>query len=860
MAKEIFENEFLSNERINTLPFRSHYIPFKRGDNPQYFHGALLKETSSEVIMLNGKWNFKEYKKKEDFKNLNYQFKRGENIPVPYSVQCLGYDQIQYLNCEYPFPFHPPYIDLDNPLFHYQRKFKIEKKRGDYIFVSEGIDNAFYLFINNKKVGYSLISHSKSEFDITSYIKEGENKIDILVLKWSASSYFECQDKFRFSGIFRDVYILNRPHVRITDYYFHTRVVGNDGFLDFENLSEIPISVYFRNKKYIAAPHKKVTFMEKNANLWTAEEPNLYALRLETRDEVIYEKVGFRVVSTKDGVFKINDKHVKLKGVNRHESNPYSGAYTSLIDTYNDLKLMKDLGINAVRTSHYPDMPEFYEICDNLGLYVLDEADVETHGAAQYTGQFSKHTWDEFASRESNVEPIYDREVSLYERDKNRTCVIIFSLGNESGWGKMFFKGLDYIKARSDRPVHYEGVWHAEKASDYYDKRLDFASRMYPSPQELKEKHLLDKREKRPIIMCEYSHAMGNSNGDLKDYWDLFNSSDRFCGGFIWEWCDHAVLVKGKLHYGGDSNDLKNDGNFCVDGLVTPFRELKSNTLEMQAIYKGKYKEDKRINNIENFKPSFANSNIRIVGEDQNAGLKQIFVNGKPVLKDGVSINLLRAPIDNDKFQFESFEKIENAQFVVEKSKKEDKLISYQGYLFNNEKLLSFKVSYEVVEDHLEISLSYKKEKKELFLPRVGVTFRLDGTYTNYSFFGYGPLESYSDKHIYSTMGEHTSRIGEEINYNLKPQECGSRFFSSYARLKNVEFTAKKPFSFSILPYSRETLAKTKHNYELRKSSDAYVSLDVQMAGVGSNSCGPVLDEKYWVKESDNNIFKIYFK
>ena len=597
----IFNNEFLNHKRINTLSFRSHYIPFKKGDKPAYYHGALIKESSSEVISLNGEWNFKAYKKYQDFESLDYPFKKKEKIDVPSCVQCRGYDVIQYLNILYPFPFNPPYIDVDNPLFHYQKYINIQKRDNFYI-VFEGVDNAFYLFVNNQKVGYSCISHSKSEFDITPYLRDGENKIDVLVLKWSFSSYFEDQDKFRFSGIFRDVYLLNRKKEHITDYRFKTRIEGKDGIISFLNKSDVDITLKIRNQKFEISPYEEKEIRIKNARMWNHEHPYLYNVSLSHDDEIIYERIGIREVSVNGGVFKINGEHLKLKGTNRHESHPINGMTVTKEDTYKDLMLMKKIGINAIRTSHYPDIPEFYELCDRLGFYVLDEADLETHGADLYTGTFNHELWREFADREENEYPIYLREKSLFERDKNKTCVVIFSLGNESSFGKAFYKGLDYLKENSDRPIHYEGVFNALK-EDYYDSRIDFASRMYASPSALIEEHLNDPRETRPIILCEYSHAMGNSNGDLKDYWDVINSSDRFVGGFIWEWCDHAVMVNGKLHYGGDSNNLPNDGNFCVDGLVTPFRKFKSNTLELQAIYHNKLQEDKKIDKTKTFKP-----------------------------------------------------------------------------------------------------------------------------------------------------------------------------------------------------------------------------------------------------------------
>ena len=339
---KIFEDEFLYNKRINTLPFRAHYIPFDKKDKIKHRYGIIDKNSSSRLYSLNGIWNFKAFKKYQDVTNLDISFSGNDRIDVPASVQTRGYDYIQYLNCRYPFPFHPPYIDIDNPLFFYSRSFIIEKKEGRIIIVFEGVDNAFYLFINKIKVGYSNIAHSKSEFDITDYVKIGENIIDVLVLKYSASSYFECQDKFRMSGIFRDVYLLYRDEKHITDYRFITHIKKDKGIINFINNSEVDISLKFKNKSFIVSPHKDIDIIVNHPRLWNEEDPYLYNFSLSHGDEIIYERVGIREISTSDGVFKINGKHIKLKGVNRHESHPVNGATVSIKDTYNDLKMMVD--------------------------------------------------------------------------------------------------------------------------------------------------------------------------------------------------------------------------------------------------------------------------------------------------------------------------------------------------------------------------------------------------------------------------------------------------------------------------------------------------------------------------------------
>ena len=856
----IFENEFLSNDRINTLPFRCHYVPFGVDDKPKKIRGILDKFSSSKIISLNGEWSFKAHRKYQDFANLDEDLQ--ETIPVPSCVQCFGYDVIQYINSIYPFPYNPPYIDCDNPLFHYRKTIHLEKKDRFYL-VFEGVDNAFYLFVNKQKAGYSNIAHSKSEFDITDYVVDGDNIIDVLVLKWSASSYFEDQDKFRFSGIFRDAYLLNRKQNHIVDYRIITKRQGKDGIIEFQNLSPVDILLRLGKKKAFAQAGKTVYLRIPKAHLWSAEDPYLYNLTLSSGDEAIYESVGIRDVSVKGGIFRINGKHVLLKGVNRHESNPITGMTVTIEDTYRDLALMKKLNVNAIRTSHYPDIPEFYELCDRMGFYVMDEADVESHGAASANpSEYSLKAWQEFANIPGNKEAIYQREVSLFERDKNRTCVVIFSLGNESSFGTMFNKGLDYIRQASDRPIHYEGVWNSLIPEDYYDPRIDFASRMYPSPEEMRDRHLLDKKETRPIIMCEYSHAMGNSNGDLRDYWELFRSSPRFCGAFVWEWCDHAVMANGKLHYGGDSNSLPNDGNFCVDGLVTPFRKLKSNSLEMQAIYGGKERPDRLVDKTQSAKRPKKGPLVDF-SYNYDGKLLKLFADGKNLLSGKMELCYLRAPLDNDRFEKEtSFKKLELASLEFNEIECDDDKVTYQGCLLSNEDetLLSFALSYEEQGNRLAAHLKYEILKEDLLVPRMGIRFRLKKKEKEFTFFGYGPDESYVDKCIHSKMGEWKVAIADGIKNNLKPQECLSRCGASYLKLSNLFITADHPFSFSVSPFSLEDLSSKKHDYELRNHNDVYVHLDIAMAGVGTGSCGPRLDKKYWIPQKGENTFYIYVK
>ncbi|MBQ7769880.1 MAG: beta-galactosidase, partial [Clostridia bacterium] len=526
--------EYESFARIGVEPHRSYYIPFAETDKIKTVYGIVDRRSSSRFLSLDGVWQIKQHRSVYEA-DVNETL--DDTIPVPACVQMHGYDQKQYLNVQYPFPVLLPHVTRDNPCWHYRRAFTLDKKDGERYYLNfEGVDNAFYLYVNGTYKGYSQISHATSEFDVTDLVQNGENRVDVFVLKWSISTYLECQDKYRFSGIFRSVYLLKRPEKHIRDYRIQTSFAGNYGVLTFVNESEVDIRLEFlRNAAFVKAGGR-VEFTVKNPKKWTAENPNLYTLTLFSQGEKIVEKVGFREVRIDGKVFKINGEHIKLKGVNRHDFNTDTGATVSLANIVQDLRLMKKLNVNAVRTSHYPNMPEFYQLCDKIGLFVMDEADLEMHGAATRDGGYDHKLWSEYAENEIFTGGILDRHTALVERDKNRPCVIIWSLGNESSFGKAFFKGAKYIRKRdTSRPVHYEGLQEANKKY-YYTKLVDMVSMMYPSLEKIEKDVLKNPKETRPFVLCEYTHAMGNSCGDIADYWQVINANDQCMGGFVWEW------------------------------------------------------------------------------------------------------------------------------------------------------------------------------------------------------------------------------------------------------------------------------------------------------------------------------------
>ena len=582
-------HETLTTQK-NALKTRSFYIPFPNRNFTE-------NEFFSPCVTLLSDWKFSYFPKITDEA---FECIPSDNIKVPSCWQILGYDQNQYTNVRYPFPYDPPYILKDDPCGVYETTYSAEKISGRYYMNFEGADSCLYLFVNGDFVGYSTVSHSSAEFDITPFLKEGENKIKVVVVKWCCASYLEDQDKLRMSGLFREVYILRRPENHLRDYRITTDVKGCDGIIDITLDADAEVSLYDGERLLDKKSGKELYFTVENARLWTAETPELYQLIIACNGEYIREFVGIRKVKIDGTVFKINGAPIKFKGVNRH-SMTINGYVESVDDMVKDILLMKRHNVNAVRTSHYPPHPLFTRLCDKYGIYVLEEADIESHGAiSRYTGS-GWHQYNDIVEREEFKEQMLHRQYRMVERDKNRPSVVIWSLGNETGWisdgeSVMFLDlvsppancnnlidTMKYLKSLdTTRPVHYEG-WYIITEKNKSDPRSlpDINSRMYP-PIEFMQ-YICDHEPAVPLILCEYTHAMGNSCGDVAAYWDLIYSRKECCGGFVWEWCDHGVKKDGKQYYGGDFGDKLNSSNFCIDGLVELDRSSVHSSLKEVA-------------------------------------------------------------------------------------------------------------------------------------------------------------------------------------------------------------------------------------------------------------------------------------
>jgi len=607
---------------VGTLPQRCHYLPFESV--------SAARDDNDRREPLNGEWEFlycaDDGELPEDF----FDGTLPHTIPVPSCWQMHGYGRHQYTNVHYPIPCDPPHVPAVNPCALYRRTFKAADDGMRRTLVFEGADSCLYVWINGSFVGYSQVSHMMSEFDVTGFLRPGDNQIAVLVYQWCTETYLEDQDKLRMNGLFRDVYLLSRPQNHIFDYSIKQtfgseyRRVTLDIQAAYTGSPEIVTAALFdpggNPVAKGATQDGALRFVVEDPLLWTAETPQLYTLLWETagggQREAIADRIGLRDVSVRDGILRVNGSPVRLKGVNRHDSDPVTGYVISREQMLKDLTLMKLYNVNAIRTSHYPNAPLFYELCDEYGFYVMDEADYEAHGVERNQGDvwsgdretMTAHRVDDgclIAEMPEYRDSIVDRAVRMVQRDKNRACVFSWSLGNEGRWGDNLIAAAEAVALLDpSRPRHYENIHHDDKRYGAGEGLLGFVSRMYASTDWIEReffKHgepfphgewprIIDPTETRPLVLCEYSHAMGLGPGDLEDYYQLMERHPRFCGGFVWEWCDHGVYAgtsadgRPKFLYGGDFGEFPHDGNFCMDGLVYPDRRPHTGLRELGSV------------------------------------------------------------------------------------------------------------------------------------------------------------------------------------------------------------------------------------------------------------------------------------
>jgi len=584
--------------QINTLPTHAWFIPYADPNQPI----PELPGTSSRVLSLNGRWFFYLFDSKDqipiDIKEKPVELAKPEAVDVPGCWETQGYDRPQYLNILYPFPVDPPYIPRENPTAVYQKKFTVPESwsEQEIQITFLGVSSAFEIFLNGQFIGAGKGSHMTSEFSLTPYLDiKHENLLTVFVYKWCDGAYLEDQDMWRMHGIFRDVYLSARPTLHIQNVQIQTDYdpVTSEGILELSfstnNQNILPLKITLRSTSGELITLREVNSDEKvsetfkEINLWTAETPNLYQLIIETLDdkintlEVVGFYIGFRRIKIVDQQLLLNGTSIILKGVNRHEFDPDTGWTVSPALMEKDIQMMKQHNINTVRTSHYPNHPYWYSLCNRYGIYIIDEADLETHGFA-YVGN-----WSQLSDSQAWETAYLDRVIRLVERDIAHPSVIIWSLGNESGYGHNHDKMAEWIRSRDpSRPIHYEGAGNAEI--------VDIVSVMYPSINSLETAGKNEAQDPRPFFMCEYAHAMGNSPGNLREYWELIYQYRRLIGGCVWDWVDQGQRVMNSegistFYYGGDFGDIPNDGNFCINGLVNPDRDPHPGLYELMYWY-----------------------------------------------------------------------------------------------------------------------------------------------------------------------------------------------------------------------------------------------------------------------------------
>ena len=976
----------------------AYFIPFADKD-------TALSGTRDESVYfktLIGEWNFKFYHSVTEIEDAcAVVFADDDKLPVPMNWQNAldrGFDTPNYTNVNYPYPTDPPHVPDENPAGVYTRTFTVTERElsGKTMMLTfEGVDSCFYLFVNGTFVGYSQVSHMTSEFNVTKYLHAGENEVRLVVLKWCDGSYLEDQDMYRASGIFREVYLLARDESRIEDLFVKTNLNADftaaDIVLDVTAVGEAALSYELLDKDgaVLLSGGGKVKGEQTLAigkleapNLWSDEIPYLYNLVITCGTEVINIPVGVRKVEVIGAVVYINGQKVKARGVNRHDSHHLLGHATPMEHIRRDLLIMKAHNCNMVRTSHYPNDPRFYALCDELGFYVCDESDIECHGIGIY-----RNTNELVGSAEWS-EAFLDRGARMLERDKNHPCVIMWSVGNESGSGLNHRLMSEYFKRRDpSRMVHaedesrraYHNYFEIQKGREFDAPEtlrayIDVESRMYPPVEEIDEWYLGEKA-KKPFFLCEYCHAMGNGPGDLKDYWDRIRTHDEFFGGCVWEYTDHSVAIGDNVHldphftYGGDFGDYPNDGNFCVDGLVYPDRRPHTGFLELkqaQAPVKIEYECGKitvqsyryftslsdlslvyviekngkavasgRIGELniaplasESYEitvPSLSDGTVTLnvyikqntptewadvgyeiasrqfilndalaLGEAEPHGaelvenrndytvkfgettvtvskvsglITSVVDNGQEMLAAAVTPTIWRAPTDNDmkikpKWYARHFDKTVVKCYGTSAEAVDGKVVVTSNVSLGAapvRPVVKMTLTYTFAKDcPVRVSCSADVAEDAVWLPRFGFKFVLPENFEDISYFGYGPYESYEDKRLSSRLSLFKTTATKNFEPYVRPQENSAHYGCKWATVTSVVghgiMFAANAFSLSASHFSPEQLTEIRHNYELVPERETTVIIDYRNAGVGSNSCGPELMERYRISEKKINF------
>ena len=929
----IYEDVLKTSE--NRLPQRSYYIP----------------EGRSEYMLLNGQWRFAYYSCDIDVPD---NITKWDTVSVPSCWQLLGYENPNYTNINYPYPCDPPYVPDANPCGVYERDFELESLWGRVYYVLEGVSSCAFVYVNGKYVGFTQGSHLQAEFDITEYAVQGTNTIRVKVLKWCCGSYLEDQDFFRFNGIFRDTYVLQRPEGHITD----VQITTKDSTICIKTDKQADIAVFGADGACVSlvTASDSADIEVPHAIWWNAEKPYLYTVKLERNGEVITQKIGFRTVEISEKCqLLINGVSVKLHGINHHDTDPRNGWCQTNEQLRQDLELMKKLNINCVRTSHYPPTPAFLEMCDEMGFYVILETDIETHGFlrryANVNYRFDVESEDWPGTAPCWKKEHLERMERAVNRDKNHCSIIMWSTGNESGHGPNHEAMIDWLHTLQDgRLVHCED---ASRKGDY--SRADVISNMYHDVEKLRR--MAENPDiHRPIMLCEYAHAMGNGPGDVWDYNEVFNAYPNIIGGCVWEWADHTVVVDGVQRYGGDfEGELTHDENFCCDGMVFSDRSLKAGSYEVKAAYQPMDTELKgdllRVTNrydftdfsecalycsveadgtlvwekrldislaphetteitlplgdftcaygvyltcclvkdgedvattqhkiLENrtlpgqnssavteekpYEVIFSGKDFRYVFSKQFGTFTSMVVQGQEQLAEPVELTVWRAPTDNDKnikvfwgsyniWQGENFDKLFSKIYSCTVA---EGCVHVDASLAGVSRKPFFRYDLRVkVSDTgvISVGLNGTVREKVVYLPRLGFEFTLPRKNMPFRYYGCGPMESYCDLRHGSTVGMYESTAEAEYVHYVRPQEHGNHVDVRLLEIGNMLFESDNAFSCNVSAFTTKAIDQAEHTDELISDGKTHLRIDYKVSGIGSNSCGPELMEKYRLSEKN---------
>ena len=692
------------------LPMRTTFVPYP--DEKTALAGE--RAYSPYFCSLNGTWDFTFYRSWLEVEELSGEQGEGEKgtIRVPGVWQLQGYGKPQYTNVRYPIPYDPPYVPDDTCVGVYERTFTLPHSFRDRqtVLRFDGVSSCYYAYVNDELVGFAKCPHLCSEFDITKALCDGENRLKVIVLQYSDGTYMEDQDMWRHKGIFRDVSLLSFGEKKIEDLVMKTTLSDDyrDGLFTLTVKAQGVKEVSFRLLKEGAEAACGTVAVEdgegtvqgvvENVCAWSAEYPNLYTLVVSVDGQAECQKIGFRKVEIKNGIFYVNGVNIKCKGVNRHDTHPVLGFYTPVSEMVKDVVLMKQHNINTVRTSHYPNDPRFLSLCDEYGLYVVDEADIECHGVVEFD------SFDLIAADPKWEKQFVTRGVRMVQRDRNHPCVIMWSLGNESGYGCNHVAMKKAMQEVDDLPIHYEG--------DKPGKTTDVYSRMYEGIENLKK--VADEFAPLPFFLCEYAHAMGNGPGELEEYWQQIYDDDRLLGGCVWEWADHGILQEKDgvpyYAYGGDFGEWPHDGCFCVDALVYPDRKPHTGLMEYKQVLR-----PVRVSMVDEEKGEFAFLNTMNFAPLSHFDCTWVLTEGKTVLQQGgLVLSALAGETETVKLDLAKHPK--GALLTLTFTLKQDTLWAKKGHVVACEQ---FELQWGAVKEKIQLPVSPVQLEKAGFGYRV---------------------------------------------------------------------------------------------------------------------------------------------